>query len=352
MFEKARLKLTAWYLLIIMLVSIIFSLVVYNILTREVHRAIRAQSLRFRAPRQTVNIPREVPSFGFFQDIMPFGELEQLSKEDQKIFEGVEQRIALRLVFINISILLFSGVAGYFLAGRTLKPIEEMIDQQRRFIADASHELRTPLTAIKTESEVAMRDQKLNLMQAKKLLESNLEEVDKLKSLTDYFLTLSRFENPETKLNLETFNLAQAITQACEKLKVLATRRKIKIIKKLENIDIKADKSTIIQLVTILVDNAIKYSRPTSKIKITTYKKGKKAIIKIEDHGIGIKASDLPFIFNRFFRADSSRTKVGVDGYGLGLAIAKSIVELHDGSISVESEQNKGTKFTIALPLR
>ncbi|MDP2638251.1 MAG: hypothetical protein Q8P26_04285, partial [Candidatus Levybacteria bacterium] len=149
-FHLARLKLTAWYLVIIMTLSIIFSVVIYSVLTHEVDRLERAQ--RFFIERRLEEGDFIPPSrFRTFQERVPI---------NPELVAETKQRILFMLTFANVGILLVSGGLGYFLAGRTLRPIKEMVDEQNRFITDASHELKTPLTALRTEFEVAMLDEK------------------------------------------------------------------------------------------------------------------------------------------------------------------------------------------------
>jgi len=225
-----------------------------------------------------------------------------------------------------------------------------MVDKQKRFVSDASHELRTPLTSIKTEIEVALRSRKLNRKEARNILASNLEEVDKLKSLTDYFLSLSKYDDPNPKLTFERISVGRLIKESYIKLKPLAVEKKIKMIFKKNDIFIYANKTSLAELITILLDNAIKYSLPKGKIIVSEGWYNSRAIITVKDNGIGIKKEDLPFIFNRFYRAESSRSKNIAKGYGLGLSIAKRIVDFHKGTISVKSVYGKGSSFTVLLP--
>ena len=341
MFESARLKLTAYYLLIIMTISTVFSVVVYHGLTTEISRGMRLQALRNMATR----------SEELFFD--PLGRNRNNPPDFHiQTFEEAKKRVAFELLFINVGIIFISGAAGYFLAGKTLKPIAEMVEDQKRFIADASHELRTPLTAIKTETEVLLRDKNLDLKNAKETLISNIEEIDKLKSLTDYFLTLSQYQNDQTHFIFESVDLAKLIDSVCVRMQSLFKTKEITIVKNYKETIIEANKTSLIELITILLDNALKYSHEKSSINIIIDTKKNSVFIKIEDFGIGIKASDLPHIFNRFYRADLSRTKNNIKGYGLGLAIAKSIVDLHHGTIKVESLPDKGSIFTILLPTK
>ncbi|OGV91735.1 hypothetical protein A3A66_04070 [Microgenomates group bacterium RIFCSPLOWO2_01_FULL_46_13] len=346
MFEHARLKLTLWYLTIIMLVSGFFSLIVYRGFTKELGRGFRTQALHAVPGRIFV------PLHSRFSRILPFVIYpdEIPPEEVYEIINLAKRRFTLQLFIINSGILVLAGTAGYFLAGKTLQPIEDMVDEQKRFVADASHELRTPLTAIKSEVEVALRDKKLNLKDAKTLLTSNLQEVDKMKNFFDYLLSLSRYESNGKDLPMAAVDLTQVFKQAVRRNEPLAKEKKIDIKENLAKVIVKGHSEGLTELISILINNAVKYSPEGKNISLITRKAGKRAVIEVKDQGVGISQKDLPHIFDRFYRADVSRNKTKTDGYGLGLAIAKSIVDMHKGEIKVESKSDKGSSFTIILP--
>lgn len=295
MFTEARIKLTIWYSLIIMIISVFFSLIIYHGSTAELNR------------------------------------IEMFERHNSQILDEIRDRIGIRLFYLNLIILGLSGTAGYFLAGKTLDPIGKMVLEQKEFISNASHELRTPLTSIKTEIEVGLRDKNLNLISAKELLKSNLEDVNTMTKLSNYLLKLSRleFQNemPMTKVDLKDIAIS-----AIGKLYVKTDLEKSVVI---------GNADSLKELVSILVDNAIKYGKGKSvEVKVFDH------TIIVKDHGIGISESDLPHIFDRFYRGGMTR---GKDGYGLGLSIAKSIVEIHKGKIEVTSKVDDGTTFKVIL---
>ncbi|MCL6558200.1 MAG: HAMP domain-containing histidine kinase, partial [Firmicutes bacterium] len=327
-----------------------FSLVAYSGLTFEVRRGLALQALRARIEREKAQMPDQDSFSPPFVGGRPG--LRARSLFDPQVFEETKRRIALQLVFINLGLLTLSGFAGYFLAGRTLKPIEEMLNEQKRFTADASHELRTPLTAMKTEIEVALRDPSFDIGQAKDLLQSNLEEIEKLQRLSDNLLTLSQYEKDRDSRNFEEVALVDVFSEAVKKIQPLAEAKGIQILSELQNISLEADKTGLVQLFTIFLDNAVKYSPENAKVNVGATARKNKAVITVQDSGIGIRAGELPYIFNRFYRADASRTKSQVQGYGLGLAIAKAIIDSHGGKVEVKSAPGKGTTFTVFLPLR
>lgn len=234
------------------------------------------------------------------------------------------------------------------MARKTLNPIKEIVEKQDRFISDASHELRIPLAAMKGEIEVALRDKRLSLKEAKLLLKSNLEEVNKLKDLSHMLLTLASYDQTK-EINFNPISLKEVITDAYRKVEKKAREKKIKIIRNIQDVKIKGDYQSLVELILIILDNAIKYSHPRSKIYLSLEQVKNQAVVKIKDEGIGIKDSQLPYIFDRFYRGDTSRSKIKTTGYGLGLSIAKRIVDLHHGFIKVKSEFGKGSTFTIIL---
>lgn len=231
-----------------------------------------------------------------------------------------------------------------------MRPIKEMVDEQTRFVADASHEFRTPLTAMKTAIEVNLRDKNLSAEEAKSVLKSNLSDVDSLKKLSDNLLALSYFETDGVKQTMGRVSLKAVLLSAVEKIKYLAKEKNISINKSIEEVFVFGDKEKLAQLFIIFLDNAVKYSFKGGEIKISAKKNDKSVVVRIEDKGVGIKKKDIPFIFKSFYRGDKSRSKDFAEGYGLGLSIAKKLIEIHKGTVSVGSSINKGTVFTIIFP--
>lgn len=348
-FQLARIKLTIYYLLIITAVIGMFSYLAYQGLTFELHRGLKIQAFRI-APKEKCDGDCELPP-DLNDEFLPLFNVRKLPPNPE-IFKEIRQRVAIRIITLDGLVLIFSGVAGYFLAGKTLEPIEKMVEEQKQFISDASHELRTPLTAIKTEIEVALRNQKMDLKNAKKLLVSNLEEVNRMQTLSNYLLTLAKYQTNQVKLPMEKLNLAAIAQKAVKKISTLAKKKNITLKREFKKASLVGNIASLNELAIILLDNAIKYSRESGQIIIRTKILKNQAVLEVKDFGVGIKAAELPHIFGRFYRADSSRAKKGADGYGLGLAIAKSIVELHHGKIKVRSIYGKGSKFSVVLPVR
>jgi len=281
----------------------------------------------------------------YLNDRLPLPNFNNFNRlRDQDVSDALKE-LRSNLVFLNLMVLVAGGVASYALARRTLVPIEEALESQKRFTGDASHELRTPLTVMQTENEVALRDSGLTKAQAVQQLKSNLEEVAKLKALSDGLLKLAGTDN--SSLSLEPVAIKPVVALAVERWQAAAKLKEIKLESSVPNFKLLGDKESLIELLSVLVDNAIKYSSPGSQVTISALKEGKMAKLIVKDTGSGINAYHLPKIFERFYRADSSRS--GGEGYGLGLSIAQRIVELHKGSIDVSTEEGKGSTFTVHL---
>jgi signal transduction histidine kinase len=342
MFHSARIKLTAWYLLIIMVISISFSAFIYFGATNEYDRIIRIEQYRAIHPMQPGTFFQRPPS--------PDDLISLSAKQDNELIEWAKLRVLEALFGINVIILLLSALAGYFLAGRTLRPIKNMLDEQNRFITDASHELNTPLTALKTSLEVNLRNKRLTLEEAREVLNSNLEDVNNLQSLSEDLMEVVMYQKQNGNFKLTKVDLQEVLKTSIEQVKSLAQKKRITMKSNVSKIMILGNEKSLSELLIILLDNAIKYSKEKSTISINLEKEDTMVNISVKDNGIGIKAEDLPHIFDRFYRADRSRTKQKIDGYGLGLSIAKRIVTLHNGSIRVESEINKGSSFIVTFP--
>lgn len=325
MFRSATVKLTAWYLGVVVVLAVIFSVIIYQISSHDIN--VRLSNLQ-AAIIESARLP------------FPLADNLLQAQADQANFQ-----LFLMVLYVNLVILLLGGVGSYLLARRTLAPIERAHEAQSRFTSDASHELRTPLAAMKTELEVTLRQKKLDEAETRELLESNLEEVNKLIQLSEMLLELARLDNG--KLVRKRLDFSKLIPKALKNFKSDNPRVEANLHNRLFVI---GNDLALIELLTILIDNAIKYSKPSSKIKIKTFRKAYQAHFEITNSSPVIPAKTLPHIFDRFVRGDTSRTRSGENGFGLGLAIAKKIVDVHNGEIKAVSQKGT-TTFTVSLPL-
>ncbi len=276
----------------------------------------------------------------------------------QQPFEDFEKRIAQRdaetrlsvlgsLAILNVVVAAGGTALSYYLARRTLRPIEAAMDAQTRFISDASHEIRTPLTALQTSNEVAARKQTITEDKARDVFRRNIIEIEKLRSLTDGLLSLATTAPVDT--TAETFQLDTLLHDITGRLQPIADRKKCTIITTAPPQSITANRAAVEQIMTILLDNAIKYSPDASDIALTATLHSTSAILTVHDHGIGISKKDLTHIFDRFYRADTARTRTDTSGHGLGLAIAKQTADRYGYTISCDSTVGKGSTFRVEL---
>ena len=215
-------------------------------------------------------------------------------------------------------------------------------ENEKRFTSDASHELRTPLAVIKAECEYALSENADDeeRMQA---LESVEEQADKMASLVSSLLAVTRAEQGQSRFALEKANLGELVEEICGKFK---PTKNIKLIADTDNnIEINMNTALITQLVENLISNADKYGRENGVINVNLYSEGEKAVLSVRDNGIGISEADLPKIWNRFYRADASRSET--EGFGLGLALVKKIAEIHSAECAAKSEIDKFTEISV-----
>ena len=288
--------------------------------------------------------------------------------------------------------LLVSLMGGWFLAGRALRPVhaitqaarritagdwsqriqtphsndeigqlastfndmigrlEVSFKQIRQFSADASHELRTPLTITKGETELALRRPR-QAEDYRVVLESNLEEIDRMSRIVDELLFLSRADLGEIKLKMVPVQLDDLFREIHQQAAVLGKERQIQtVLTRVEPVVVEGDDLRLRELLLNLVDNAVKYSQEGQTVELALGLAGNQAKLMVKDHGIGIAPENHTRVFDRFYRTDEARAH-GAKGTGLGLAICKWIVDVHHGTIELQSTVHGGSCFTVFLPL-
>jgi two-component system OmpR family sensor kinase len=302
------------------------------------------------------------------------------------------QSITLALLVITPFVLLLGALGSYWLAKRAFRPIlyltrtareikagdlhrrvpvprsrdevydlaltlNEMIGrldqaftQQRRFVADASHELRTPVTVIRSITDVALEDP-LNLDEYGVLLREINAEAERLGVLINDLLMLARADEEQMPLDREPVRLDLLAFDVAASMEPLAIERGIELqVQTLEPATVSGDTARLIQVLMGLVDNALTYTNAGGTIALGVAVHGSEACLTVRDTGIGIASEDIPYIFERFYRADPARSRAA-GGSGLGLSIAHWVIQAHGGSIAVESQVGQGSTFTVTLPL-
>lgn len=335
MFHKTVLRLTGLYLIIIMSISVLFSATLFTLSARELDRGFRRQGAFIS----------EFPSDGTL--IPPSLQRQFLQNRDEVSVEA-KAHMFTNLVLANLGIFVLAGGLSYILAKRSLEPIEEAHRSLEQFTADASHELRTPIAAMKSEIEVALMQSKISDKDSRELLTSNLEEIDSLTKLTSDLLSLARLE--ELKLDLGPLQLKPTISSVIKKLSPVAEKKNMSIQVSYTEKDTKAraDKRALSEALIILIDNAIKYGDKDSTVSVAIVRARDRVRISVTNQGVGIRPDAIKHVFDRFYRSDSSRSNT-TTGHGLGLAIAKQLIERQRGCISIDSVPGAATVATITL---
>jgi two-component system sensor histidine kinase CiaH len=341
-------QLAATYLAIILFMSVSFSVVLYNTSSQQLGRQLPPDSFfRQHTTNQTVTQTETGAVTTNVSQPSSTQSREEVNKFLQARIDEGRSDLIRHLAYLNLSVLILGIVVSYALARRSLEPLEASMEAQALFVSDASHELRTPLTAIQTSNEVFLRRQKITVTDAKALIEQNTEDVKRLKQLSDALLNLAKQD--KTNLELKLVEVQTLISEAITQIVPQATEKSITVEDKTANVAVLGNQAALAQVLVILLDNAVKYSATDTKVTLSTQVKGKHTCLVIKDRGIGIRASDIPHLFRRFYRADSARTDGATNGYGLGLAIAKQIVESNHGTIDVVSTPGKGSTFSVKL---
>jgi heavy metal sensor kinase len=232
-----------------------------------------------------------------------------------------------------------------------IERLEESFQQINRFSADASHELRTPLTVLQGELEaIAQSGQRLPA-DVREPIGSALEETQRLAKIVESLLAISRLEAGEARAQPVRLNFAELARTTADQMRLLAEEKHISLTcDGTDRVDVEADSSRLKQVVVNLLDNAIKYTPESGRVTVTVTQRNGHAVLEVADTGLGISASDLPRVFDRFYRADKARSRQ-MGGTGLGLSIVRSICVAHGGQVSVTSTENQGSQFRVDLPL-
>ncbi len=230
-----------------------------------------------------------------------------------------------------------------------LNDLEGAFVSQQRFIQDVSHELRTPLTILKGEIGVALHKVR-SAQEYEEVLTSSLQEIDTIGKLVENLLFLARLDNRKTTPDFHDFDAVEHLKTILKEMEIIAEPKQIRLNFEAmaPGLTLRADPQQMRQVMFNLLDNAIKYSPPNGQVTVELLSNEKQAEILVRDNGTGISPQDLPHIFDRFYRVDKSRSS---GGFGLGLSIARAIVEAHHGTIRAESGPGAGTTFRISLPL-
>jgi two-component system OmpR family sensor kinase len=341
-------------------------------------------------PRRGRPMPEPPQMVGMFRE-------SQIMLQGQRILVGRSiarqladlRRIALVLTGVGAGILLLGLVGGWWLASRAIRPIEDIsatavkisggdlaqrinleeteselgrlasvlnstfarldaaFTQQRQFTSDAAHELRTPVSVMLTQTQTTLNRER-SAAEYRETVESCQRAAQRMRRLIESLLELAKLDAGQQPMKQGRFDLAQTARDCVALIEPLAAARHVKIVCNLPELPCVGDSERLAQVITNLLTNAITYNKENGEVRIEGEAKDGSVILRVSDTGLGISAEDLPRVFDRFYRADSSRTSGNT---GLGLAISKAIVEAHGGQIEVNSEPGQGSAFIVRLPL-
>ncbi|MEN9937001.1 MAG: hypothetical protein RLZZ387_3580 [Chloroflexota bacterium] len=263
--------------------------------------------------------------------------------------EQVLGQLTFGLLLLGSLSMVLVGIASWWLAGRALRPAQEAWERQQRFIASASHELRTPLTLIRASAEVALRGVEPGNADQRELLGDVLAESDHMRRLVDDLLTLSRLDSGRMPLALAPVELPLLLAELQRQVARLGDERGVTVaVGEVAGVVI-ADPERLRQVLLILLDNALRHTPVGGQVQLTAMLEGRIVRLEVKDTGCGIAPEHLPHIFERFYRADLARGRESGNA-GLGLAIAKGLVEAMGGRIGATSTPGRGTTVWLSLP--
>lgn len=331
MFKKAQIKLTIIYSALIITLFWGMSFAIYNGMRRYLGEAYVSQVSEY-------------------QSILQKGDLSEREIDIIKTAGRITLSHLRRgfLIFNSILFILIP-IASWFLAKKTLQPIQVAHDQQKQFVSDVSHELRTPLAIIQGEMELALEKERSS-SEYQEIVKRSKEESVRLVSLVENLLFLARYDQGKMKIPSMEVDMVEQIYKTMRKYKQEAQNKEIQLVFEPpeEVIVFQAHESFISELISNLLDNAIKYAYPQRKVTLECLLENPWIILKVRDFGLVIPPEDVVKIWDRFYRVDTSRSEN--KGYGLGLSICKSIVSYYKGTIHVHSNETFGTVFTVKIP--
>lgn len=255
-------------------------------------------------------------------------------------------QMVLGLMALGAVLLMAVSGLGWWLAGRALAPAQAAWTRQQAFVANASHELRAPLTLMRASAEVAQRQP--DAPHTPTLLADIIQECDHMARLVDDLLLLSRLDAQQIKLTVTAAPLEPLLADLTRQVGRVAEQYGVRVVCAGVAGAARADSARLRQMLLIVLDNAVQFTPPGGQVTVSARAHGSQVSITIRDTGPGIAPEHLPFVFERFYRVDSSRQ--GRPGSGLGLSIARALAQAHHGTVTLDSAPGRGTTVTFTLP--
>ncbi|MGE6577702.1 sensor histidine kinase [Paenibacillus xylanexedens] len=264
-----------------------------------------------------------------------------------------QQGILTNLIYTFVVVGLIMLIVIYFLsryfANRSIAPVREAFEKQKQFIGDASHELKTPLAIISTNTDVLLANQEDTIANQAKWLHYIKSETERMTGLTNDLLYLTQMDDSRSTMIHAKFNMSDAVESIILPMEAVIFEKNISLDYNIEpNLTVHGNSEQIKQVILILLDNAVKYSGPKGSVNVTLQKQNNDVVLAVSNTGEGIAPEHLDRIFDRFYRTDSSRARKH-GGHGLGLAIARSIVDQHKGEVYARSVVGEGATFYVRL---
>lgn len=263
--------------------------------------------------------------------------------------QGILNNLIYTFTLVGLVMLVVIYFLSRYFANRSIAPVKEAFEKQKQFIADASHELKTPLAVINTNTDVLLANSEETIQSQAKWLHYIKSETERMAKLTNDLLYLTEMEHSRPDLIQTTFNISEAVENIVLTMEAVMFEKDIRLEYTVEpKLTVHGNREQIIQVVLILLDNAIKYSQPKGMVEVSLAKQHNDVVLAVTNSGEGIAPEHLERIFDRFYRTDASRNRKQ-GGYGLGLAIARSIVRQHKGEIYAKSVLGEGATFYVKL---
>jgi signal transduction histidine kinase len=338
LFHSARLKLTGFYFAILVVFCLILSIGVRMFTGYELQQADKARGgavyQLFERYDDQWSGSGSLPGGKFFVGT------------EQRQSDLARQHLNRDLLLIDLGLLAIGAFLSYWYAGWTLRPIQQAHEDQKRFTADASHELRTPLASIRLENEVFLRQKRFSEKDARALIASNLEDVARLERLAATLLALNKYEHGVSAR--QPVATAEWIQEAIERTKHDMGAEETVFNLNVTPATVQGEQESLVELLCILFDNAIKYGPPNGPVDVVGQPHDKHFVVQVRDYGPGIAEEDLAHIFERMYRGDKARSSK-VAGHGIGLSLARQIAEANGVGLTAANHPDGGAVFTLTF---